>query len=809
MKRPALVYTLQFLLFLVLLASALFFLAPVSKKLDDNIKKVQAMVLENLEKQTGLSISYTSLSPSIFRAISLQDLVIKDGATDTIIAKIHQISVKYSLFEVLRGNLSGSLREVVISNGSISIDAVGNRSVIERLTKLVETQSRQPLKNTESFSLGTMPPVSIRIRNIDIRYTDSNQNISGKILDGAVQIGDEGITFKLDSRFQYSKPALFFLTSASAEIEINGSINRSFNSGSASIMLQSITTKNIAVRRFGFVVSFINGIITISSVQNLQPINVQGTYNIETKELSGSIECDKLLPFKWITFSAEKDGILHKLQNVILSGSGSVKISDGKGLEYSASVEMEIPDTLYNGGKLTLECDGTEERINVVKSSAIGPNIDASYSGIIDVKKMILEGFLSIKKLDIPDKGSFSGDVYMQPDKNGFVCFIPELKVNSGTFTSVELFVEPKTESVEFNLSAYDASGHISAEGTCSTGKEKFLQLYAAFDSISIVNSSKAINGFLPEKNRGLSSNITANLSLYALTTEVYFSTDFTNFSFNCTRLIFASNQKNGLYFILSANGTNESINITDISFSTGTYKISGKLHLNLESSGDILFDINMIINSIPYNATGIYGKNTVSVYGDYNLAISVFFDSLGGMSGTINTESLPIPISSALLSLSLKAGFTVTKDFSWNLVIQDGSVEEVQHLLPLSTIISFSGDADNSGIFLKKLSLSDRVSQLNGYARFNILPKNSGQTATQCDSDIELKSDVNGESINASGTLTLAEELYFNAKITLVKLPLMRFIQEQQPSNLISLTATVSGTPSNILASVDIQDLI
>ena len=809
MKRPAHVYILEILLFLVLLASAFFFLAPVSKKLDSSIKDVQIKLLGQLEAQTGLSISYTSLSPSIFRSLTFQDLVIKDGESNIVIIKIHEVSVTYSLFEILRGNISGSLREIVIKNGSVSVDALANQSVIARLKKLIDSVSAQSVNNREVFSFSNVQPVIIKVRNIDVSYTDSNQRISGKIVTGTADIGDEGISFKLDSRFQYSKPSLFFVAKANAEIGIEGTINRSFNSGSASIMLQSIKTKDIAVRRLGLVISFKNGIITFSSVQNLQPVNLQGTYNLGTKEFSSSIECEKLFPFKWITLSAARDSMLAKMQNSILSGSLSMTINEKRGLEYSAAIDMEIPESVYGGGMLALACNGTAERINVEKCTATGTNIDASYSGIIDIKRMIPEGFLSLKKINVPDKGYFSGDVYMQGEKNGFVCLIPELKVNSGTFTSVELVVQPKKDSIEFTLSAYDTSGHMSAEGTCSTGKEKFLQMYAAFDSISIVNSIQSLYGFLPVKNREIPADITGNLSEYALTTEVYISTDFTDFSFNCTRLILASNQKNGLYLLLSANGTKESIDITDIMFSRGDYAVSGKLHLNLETTGDILFDINLVINSIPYNATGIYGKNTISIYGDYNLSVSIFLDPLGGVSGTFRTESLPVPIGTALVSLSLNADFNIAEDFAWKVVIRDGSVEEMRHLLPLSTVISFSGDADNSGVFFKKLSLSDRVSQLSGNARFNVLPKNSGQNATQFNSDIELKSDVTGESISATGTMTLAEEVYFNAQISLVKLPLMRFIQGQQPSNLISLSTTFSGTPTNILASVNVQDLI
>ena len=47
---------------------------------------------------------------------------------------------------------------------------------------------------------------------------------------------------------------------------------------------------------------------------------------------------------------------------------------------------MEIPESVYGGGMLALACNGTAERINVEKCTATGTNIDASYSGIIDIK---------------------------------------------------------------------------------------------------------------------------------------------------------------------------------------------------------------------------------------------------------------------------------------------------------------------------------------------------------------------------------------------------------------------------------------
>ena len=46
MKRPARIYTLEILLFVVLLASAFFILAPVSKKLDTGINAGKTVLAE-------------------------------------------------------------------------------------------------------------------------------------------------------------------------------------------------------------------------------------------------------------------------------------------------------------------------------------------------------------------------------------------------------------------------------------------------------------------------------------------------------------------------------------------------------------------------------------------------------------------------------------------------------------------------------------------------------------------------------------------------------------------------------------------
>ena len=201
-------------------------------------------------------------------------------------------------------------------------------------------------------------------------------------------------------------------------------------------------------------------------------------------------------------------------------------------------------------------------------------------------------------------------------------------------------------------------------------------------------------------------SDIFNQLDHFALTTEMYLSTDFSGVSFSCNRLVLASSDKDGLYLILSGKGNVNGVDLTNIMFSMGGYDITGNIYSTFESTG-ILFNTNFAVNAIPYTASGSWIDNTLSLYGDYGLAVSALFGPGGRITGSFSSLGLPVPVGSLLTSLSLDAGFSYVSGSDWKITFTEGTIEEMKNALPLPTVVSFSGAA---GSFRAEAFLAHRI---------------------------------------------------------------------------------------------------
>jgi len=805
MKRPLLVNSIELLLFFVLLAGALLMLSPLSVLLENALLKFRDNLTEKLESSTGFGISYTALSPSIFSSLKVTDLVITDASNGETVARFSDVSVSYDLLDLFRGEPEKALREITVRNGTITVDPVRNKALFDRFASGGKTRNVSDSPEANSGPI-TLPPLVLRIRNVDLEYTDRQQKLSAHIGTGLSRIDDGNIVFELDSRIRFNRPGLPGLGLLDAGITVKGSVNSTFDSGSASLFFRNLEGDRFSVSRLGLITSFKDGIVSVSSVQDLQPVDIRFLWNIARKEATASLSCDRLLPLRLVTI---KNGtsVLSNLRDTEVTGTAEIKVSSSEGIVYAVDMTAEVPGTFLQGGKVTADFKGTSKSVDIRELLVIGENYDIAFNGSVDLGKMMPEGYLSVQKLRIPSGTSVSGEMFIHPEKRGFSCVIPVFTVNTSIFTSVVVDLVPGAQSLEFSLSAYDPLGRITVDGIYNQNTGRFLEFYAALDSVSVANTALTVRGLLRPDDPDAGEDLAASLAPYAVTTELYFSTDFSSMSFNCNRLVFASSERNGIYILLSAKGNENGIDLTDISFVRSGYAISGNIHAGFESPGAILLDSLFTVNTIPYALSGMYGSGQLSLYGDYGVAASLFFDGRGGISGSLSTDGLPVPVGTLLLSLSVNADFLRPSSADWSIILNSGSVQDTSGFMPVSTLAGFKGSMNRTGVFLESLAFTDELSSLAGYAAFTVLPETGG--IPRYGFEIRESSAETAESFSMTGKITLAEELYFETELAVTDIPLRRFLKNQQKDNIASFSLSASGTPSSLFASASLDNLV
>lgn len=657
MKRSWHRYSFEILLFFVLLAGSFLLVRPLSKQFESVITKFRDDLTNNIETQTGLRLRYESMSPSILQSIQITNFEIYDPSSGSILASIDQISITYNFYNILKGHIGSAIERIELNHGYLSFSLQEDSNILYFLQNIggdskkvdILKESNPTVKNNFFKDISD---AEIIIRNISLQYIDPIQSLSVFVSFGTVGVIEDDFVFNLETQFRYSNPFNETMEKVSGDITIDGSLHRSLSRGISSVLLHSFDSPLASVSRLSVVTVYNSGIFTLNTVQDLQPVDIQLTWDTQLKRIDARLHCERLLPFKWIKLKNTNPLISNLLESEISGIFHFVKEHNlPVVLEYE--IKANIPSSFYGGGTVSSKGFLSGDYFDLQVLNIKGKNIDITGELLFDYKKFIPEGFVSVQKLKLPDGTFFSGDLYFNPSGSGFSCLIPILYVNKTMYSSVDISIQYEGTTIDFSFSAQDSTGKITAQASFIRGSQSFLQGYIALDSISFFDSFALL--------RGVFSKTTLNgtgkmpfLSSYAMTTEVYFSSDFSDFSFNCPRLVVAPLTSNEEYLLLSAKGNLEEIELFDIQYLGSGIDATGSVFAGFAKTGDILFDASLLVNTIPFDFNGLYSNRVLSVYGDYALAASVLFDVVGGISGSFQTKSFPVFVSNRIFQFLL-----------------------------------------------------------------------------------------------------------------------------------------------------------
>lgn len=784
-------------MFILLITGVFLLLAPVSRSLESALEATRERVIQEIEDTTALRLSYSSMSPSIFRALSLRNLVVTDAINGSILARIEEVSLSVYIPDLFTKGLLPSIRAVNLKNGYVTLDEFRNREVISRFQHLDTTNTATSSQmNSEGLERLLSDSLSITIRNIDVSYSKEGVYTSATIIKGGVRLTGDTVAFDIDTRARFISSSVMDAHPLTGKIVLKGEVDRLLTTGSAALTLQSLEGKGFSVDRFTLVVSYRDGMITADTIQDLQPIDISLVWDVPAEDILINLKCERLLPLRWISLT-DKNKLPVGLTETEVSGDMALHIKNSQIAGYSANLEALFSSSFYSGGVLSVDLDGDASLVTVDALSVAGPRFDLDFSGFYDIAAGIPEGLAQIRTCMIRPTTNVTADVYLQREEQGFSAIIPELRIARARYDSVQLTVRPEGESLyECVFSANDGNGHIGAEGTWSREQGSFFQGYLFCDSLDAANLAGM--AYEPSAQTALPSALQG----WGLTTELYLSSDFTSFSFNVTRLILASSSEDGSFILLSAKGNEQGIDITDISLSALSMPVGGAISIKRDGD-DLLFDSTLTVNAIPYSVSGMYSKGNLSLYGDYNLAVSAIHDPITGISGAFRVSGFPIPAGTALLSVNLDAGFVAGGSEPWRIVIRDGLIEELNGYARLSSRLVFSGTIESGGAHFHELVLTDEYSTVSGFARVNLATSLDG--ISQYQGQLRLESENGLESYALDAQITNAAELFIDATLAINGFPLMRVMTDQDQQNGISAVITCSGTPSTLMASANL----
>ncbi len=812
-------HKIELFIFVCMLLISFSLFRPFVRVLESKVSSLREKALAELEQTYHIRISYESLSPSVLRSISLKNVKIYDADNGAEIAACSDFSIRYRFLALLTGKIPDILDSVFIADGFIDFDMLENKGLASALRSLIRNPSTDTqIEYAEDrasapsvFSSG-IESLTVDIKNIQIRLKDAVQNVQVRISEGSCRIDSESLSVSLNASASYKSGTYPQFGQAETAFTIEGKCDKDITAGSAVVNIAHLSSQQFSVQHIKVFTAYRNNLLTFNTMQDFQPFDFIASWNLENNTVTGGFKCRDYMPMRSVAlYTAPK--LVKQLEQLEMSGSARFSLGAGT-VDWGADMTFRVPQLSFpayqmDPMRIDVTAEGDDKDITVSRLAVKGAGIDIFSRFGIDMHKKLPSGIVQVNAVRLPSGADVSADVRFSERNGEFVCNIGSLSVGEALLHNIGLKLRPSDEKIDYFISAEDESGKYACDGSyiynmerSATGAAPFWELHGAFDAVNIGTVYRFAEALYPPAHIPQP----AALESVRCTTEFYISSDLHNFSYNCVRLVLVSEALNDFYALLSVKGNQSSFALTDIDISYKNMYVRGGINAEFENLNDIIFNSDLIVNSIGYHIQGFYSQNILNIYGDYGLAISALYNQETGIKGTVKSREMPLPF--LPLFLTLDSDFHYTDNSDWGVIIDEGmmSYGSPVSLAQTALAMSFHGSLDSAGLFLSGIKLGSDDVLTGTIAVSTPAPDQTGSNAYH--GEINLMSAATGERLECSAGLSFDNGIMIDGSLNIENMALARFFRTQGKGNTLTAQAVFSGTPDNLILQCSMPQL-
>ncbi len=694
---------IQASLFLFLIIGTIFLLIPAQRKIDAKMVEIKESTIRVIENRLNRKISYSSVSPSLFMFLEFRDFKVLENSKEII--KINRIRVYYSFFDIVRGEILDSLKEIRIIKSAFNFNYEEDRDLINMI-KTISSSGKTP---------PDFPDIKISGRNIKLTLSNGGQSLTIKKLFFNISHRNKSLDYKIKGNLSISPEKLSILEGRT-DFLLSGSLNDNFDDISTRIVLKSLENNYFAIDRLSLKVSYRNGLVRIRKIEDDRPLDINIGYLTGSKDIDLNIVSENFIPLEHFRAKSIDPSVIQWLSSSF-SGNFELKYSTETGkAEYSANLKaavnnINIPIPVFIDTSFT----GSNYTVKFSKLRVSGDEGYLQYKGSVNFRDLSLSGDLLVDytlnntavyariNLNKVDNLLYIQGKDILINKNKIFNLKSRIVLYRKDFDFQTTFSlgEPKEEE-EIN-----PSDIVSIDGNLQFETEYFLNL-----------NMKSVNTPLNTLLDLLPDNMKQYLTFVpdmTLDSNLFLSTDFKKYSFSAQEAE-VKTENSSVRF--SAFGNNNSIDINNLSINWDNNSIDANVKVVLDK------------NYITLNADALFKDLPYTFEADYYPDTGLFLKGNHGLSGTViamnnftevrlEFKDLPVPINENITEISLDTEGYIFKNKEWELLLKDLSIKNIPSLIPDNNI-SLKGTVSQDQIKISSLQYNDPLSLLRGRGEFS-----------------------------------------------------------------------------------------
>ena len=656
MKSRILKTSIGSIIFLLLVIAVIALIFPTYKKINAAVSVGVLKITQKIEEKTGIEISYEALSPSILSGISLKNINLKDSATQKQLVQINSAVLSYNFRDFFSKQPLNAVKLLILDGLKIEYDAVKDGDLLKNLSEIFEksddekNQSKKHKSSSKKFIIDGKEiniPFNIQFKNISLHFVDSKNDflaIAKTVTFEQSPLAKNSLKIKTSGRLEFKSELLKSDGNrklVACGFELSGNFFKNLEGSSFLLKLSEINRADFTISKIDFLLNYADSKLALRTMRSAFPFSVQLEANFKNQELSFDAQSRKFEPLKLIKvknpFPLYKKFIETKFSGTIKAktlfltkedffNSGYLKI-DGD-CNFSERIAGSPVVLSYD-----VECKNQVLKVN--KFEADGKPVNFDLNGELNLKTLEPSFVLSIPRFQLSNGGILQTELYIEPYKNGFMCFAPQLFMAEKSLTAIQFTLLPSEKSVDFSFECddyshaeYEKSAKIVAEGSFLNETEKFLQASVSISDMFLDSVIDAVAFFVPEEKKAFLANISKSAGTYIFSDEIYFTTDFKSFSFNSPYFLLANTAKEKQLLTFAIDGSSETITLSSFALQYGKQTAHATAGIDFSNGlSDFNFYTDLVVNSLPVSVRGAFSQNFLNISGDYNFNAAFSFE--------------------------------------------------------------------------------------------------------------------------------------------------------------------------------------
>ncbi|MFW5688074.1 MAG: hypothetical protein ACOC1U_00760, partial [Spirochaetota bacterium] len=737
---------------MLLLTAVVIVLGPIRAELERRFATIKDQAVTELENLIGREVTYSSVSPSILRYLSVRDLTIHGRRGEPAdLLTVGRLRVYYRPLRLLQGRYSEAFSEIRIENTELTLDTRSETDLTALLADILggstggtraegadgssaeaDPESRAPTgESTAAASLADLLPDDFLVsgRNIHLDIRSSIGRLDTERLFFSTTLADETISVRVqgDARLR-DTPDSIPVSGIGGRLEAFGTINVATGDTLLEVSLPELTSDLATLRSQVLQVRFSNGVLEARNVQNRDPIDIYVRYIDAEGELYARVLADGYRLSDLVQLEGGY-AALNRYLRLPIRGQANATVTPDS-LEFGGSILTEVtgfPEIPQ--GDLTLRFDGDAEGVSIDELVYDAPIGRAEYRGDIQLAPLRPSGVLSVRDLRYGNAQPLTLTARLSS-------FANVIRLETDPFR----YAGTPIESVRGSL-AMESEPRAEVTIDLGPGGASRLEIETLHEPDGTLRSARVdARHVRPEPLLRIQDAILPDLSVPDLSmlpdstvVDARAIVDLTDGLSVDVPLFYAFDSaipSDHLSFSLAYDDGD--LLVRDVTAGYHGYSGRGDFSALVRNGGTIAFESDVVVEDVAYRFSGVLDpSNSLAIRGLYDVDARFYFGERGELIFRASGD-IPLPLQGPdESSLAFAAnGYYFSPD-DWTVNVDDLDARGVPIATVPSARIGVRGSFSDSGGRIARLSYSDAFSELTGNGEVSWdLPSPSGTVA-------------------------------------------------------------------------------